>query len=128
MSEAMKVTTVRMPVELHEKVKEHADSQGLSISDVVRDAVVTAYDNQEKSDSKEIQMYSALLQQIQIKDEQIEHLHQLLAMEKKTASEVLEHFDRAQLQLEDLRNKRTMWQRIKAVFERRGRLLSELPS
>ena len=57
-----------------------------------------------------------LLQQIQIKDEQIEHLHQLLAMEKKTASEVLEHFDRAQLQLEDLRNKRTMWQRIKTVF------------
>lgn len=116
MSDAMKVTTVRMPVDLYEKVKEHADSQGISISDVVRDAVVTVHDKQERLSEKEIQMYSALLQQIQIKDEQIEHLHQLLAMEKKTAFEVLENFNRAQLQLEDLRQKRTLWQRVKSVF------------
>jgi hypothetical protein len=37
-------------------------------------------------------------------------------MEKKTAFEVLENFNRAQLQREDLRTKRTMWKRIKAVF------------
>lgn len=116
----MKVTTVRMPVELYEKVKEHADSQGFSISDLVRDAVVAKYDNRKQSNQNEIQMYSALLQQIQIKDEQIEHLHQLLAMEKKAASEALERFDRAQLQLEDLRKKRTVWQRIKAVFAAEG--------
>ena len=112
------MTTVRMPVVLYEKLKEHADSQGISISDVVRDAVLTVYDNQGQSNPNEIQMYSALLQQIKIKDEQIEHLHQLLAMEKKTAFEVLENFNRAQLQLEDLRKKRKMWQRIKAVFAR----------
>jgi len=46
MSDAMKVTTVRMPVELYEKVKENAEKQGLSISDAVRDAVVAMYDDQ----------------------------------------------------------------------------------
>lgn len=123
MSDAMKVTTVRMPVELYEKVKENAEKQGLSISDAVRDAVVAMYDDQKGANQNEIQMYSAILQQIEVKDEQIEHLHQLLAMEKKAASDALERlerFDRAQLQLEDMRKSRKMWQRIKAVFVQEG--------
>lgn len=137
-----KMVTVRMPLELYDKVKDDAESQGASISDVVREAVVRLYENPVP---KAVQMYEDYIQpvkelcdtlsgqletkdrqfqaqleakeqQLQTKDQQIDQLHQLLAMKEKSISEAMAQLNRATLQLDDLRQSRTMWQRIKAAF------------
>ena len=131
----VKMVTVRMPLPLYEKVKTDAESEGASISDVVRDAVVTRYEKpiphaaqtyedyiqpvkqlcdtisnqlQVKDQQLNVQL-QAKDEQLKTKDQQIDQLHQLLAMKEKA-------FEKANLQLEDLRQGRGVWRRIKGVF------------
>lgn len=111
---------LRVPTEIAEKIKECADSQGLSISDLMRQAIDVVLENRKQSSHKSASGVSEMLEevrlslktfqeQLQAKDQQISQLHQLLALSEKA-------FERAQLQLEDLRKRQSVWQRIKAVF------------
>ena len=138
----VKMVTVRMPLALYDKIKTDAESRSASISDVIRDAVVKRYESPRQDDTPAYEQYiqpveqvfqtlskqleikdeqlktqlAAKTEQIQTKDQQIDQLHQLLAMKEKSVDEALAQLNRANLQLEDLRKPRTMWQKVKATF------------
>jgi hypothetical protein len=134
----VKMVTVRMPLQLYNQVKNDADSRNASISDVVREAVVRRYEEPVPDDDNYIQpvkdLCEALTKQLQTKDqqlhiqlekqeqqlgtkdEQIQQLHQLLAMKEKSVEEALTQLNRAYLQIEQMRPPRTIWQKLKATF------------
>ena len=134
MSNEIKLVGFRAPIAYHEKIKTHADSTGLSISDFLRDAVEHAL-NGVKSDVKSD--LTLLEKQFDVKDRQIEDLSRQLEdgnrrhEETQRASEeaakrsdmllaqMTQQLDRTQLQLEDMRNRQTQswWGRM---FGRKG--------
>ena len=112
----MKQFCVRVNEELYEKVRQRAETSGIKLSDFLRDAIIKAC---EESDADAMQSHNVipvLENQLAAKDEQIAHLHQLLAMGGKERERLAEQLQRTNLQLEDLRKPQTAWQRIKAVF------------
>ena len=108
MSNQIKTIGVKVPLEFYEKIKMHANSHSISISDFIRDAMEGRLNGGQQSSNEVKPAFDALTGQLQIKDEQIEHLHQLLAMKEKAAMEQT-------LMLEDMRN-RSLWRRVKMVF------------
>jgi len=53
---------------------------------------------------------------LKIKDEQIERLHQLLAIKEKTTIDLMKERKAIETQLDNLRNRQTAWQKLKAMF------------
>lgn len=110
---------LRVSPELHEKIRQYADAQGLSISDFIRASVKRSL-NETHLDNN--QMLNILHAQLQEKDLQLERAQKLLEQsdEARARSDTiimqLTQLNRAHLQLEDMRKRRNVWQRIKAVF------------
>lgn len=97
---------------------------GMSLADLLRAAVQT-YCTQDPSKGKDV--HSAWHEQLQTKDTHIAHLSQELTETRRAAEEsskrsdtiimhLAQQLDRAHLQLEDVREHRSVWQRIKAAF------------
>lgn len=127
MSNEIKTIGVKVPIEFYVKIKGYADSNGISISDFIRDLMEKQLNgNQQSSNegSNDVkQMFDALFEQLRIKDDQIEQLHQLLAMKEKTTANLTEErmfiksqLEHANLQLEYLQNRPTVWQKLKTLF------------
>ena len=123
----LKTLGIRVAPEYYNSVRSYAKSHNLSLSDAIRNAL----DSSMQIDSTEPKTEQIMLKevsttfqtalvsvekQLEQKDQQIEQLHQLLAMKEKSVDETLAQLNRANLQLEDLRKPQTMWQRMKATF------------
>jgi uncharacterized FAD-dependent dehydrogenase len=116
MSNKLRHIGTRVDESFYEKIKQHVHSLDVSISDFVRTAVEQTLAGP-PTDVKSIEsVISVFREQLSAKDEQIAHLHQLLAMGGKERERLAEQLDRSNLQLEDLRTPRTAWQRIRAIF------------
>ena len=127
MSNEIKTIGVKVPIEFYVKIKEYADSNGVSISDFIRDAMARRLNGNQQSSNEASndvkQMFDSFGEQLRIKDEQIEQLHQLLAMKEKTTANLTEEriiiksqLEHANLQLEYLQNRLTVWQKLKTFF------------
>ena len=66
----------------------------------------------ERADSE----ISHLREQFARRDEQIDHLSQVVAMSQKNIGALTEQLDDSRQMIEDMRQRRTVWQRVKAVF------------
>ncbi len=83
----------------------------------------TNYNSYDSTDHNILQLIvekDARIEQFERQSGQLEQqnnrLTQLLAMEQQNVGTLSQQLDRAHLQLEDMRQRRTVWQRIKAVF------------
>ncbi len=54
--------------------------------------------------------------QLTRRDEQIDHLTQIVAMSQKNIGALTEQLDDSRQMIEDMRQRRTVWQRLRAVF------------
>ena len=54
--------------------------------------------------------------QLERRDEQVDHLTQVVAMSQKNIGALTEQLDDSRQMIEDMRQRRTVWQRLKAVF------------
>ncbi|MCH8295730.1 helix-turn-helix domain-containing protein [Candidatus Poribacteria bacterium] len=72
------------------------------------------------SDSVNVQHLQAQLEradsEIQHLREQIDHLTQVVAMSQKNIGALTEQLDDSRQMIEDMRQRRTVWQRLKGVF------------
>ena len=59
---------------------------------------------------------SHLREQLVRRDEQIDHFQQIVAMSQKNIGALTEQLDDSRQMIEDMRQRRTVWQRLKAVF------------
>lgn len=127
MSNEIKLVGFRAQIQYHEKIKAHADAIGMSVSDFLRDAVEQAL-NGVKSGVKSD--FAVLEKQLDVKDQQIADLSRQLedgsrrheqtqrgSEEAAKRSDMLlaqmtQQLDRSQLQLEDMRRRRSWWQRL----------------
>ena len=66
----------------------------------------------ERADSE----ISPLREQFARSDEQIDHLTQVVAMSQKNIGALTEQLDDSRQLIEDMRQRRTVWQRVKGVF------------
>jgi len=112
MSNKDKYVGYRTSIEMYAKIKEQAKKRDIRISDFLRHAVEQCLTNDRTVVNQE---FDTLKQQIEKKDEQIEHLHQLLAMEKQNMASITQQLEKKELLLEDLRNK-SVWSRLKGAF------------
>ena len=108
-----KNASIRMTIEFFERIQTAAKIQSLSVSDYIRDAVEQVLQNAEhdieqRSTDIEREAFRTLQTQLETKDEQIDHLQQLLAVSQKSIQQLAEQ---NHLLLEDTR-KRTWWKRI----------------
>ena len=59
---------------------------------------------------------SHLREQLARRDEQIDHFQQIVAMSQKNIGALTEQLDDSRQMIEDMRQRKTVWQRIKGVF------------
>ena len=59
---------------------------------------------------------SHLREQLTRRDEQIDHFQQIVAMSQKNIGALTEQLSDSRQMIEDMRQRRTVWQRLKAVF------------
>jgi len=127
MSNEIKTIGVKVPISFYVKIKGYADSNGISISDFIRDLMEKRLNGDQQSSnetSNDVKLqFDALFEQLRIKDDQIEQLHQLLAMKEKTTANLTEEriivksqLEHVNLQLEYLQNRPTVWQKLKMFF------------
>jgi len=57
-----------------------------------------------------------LREQLTEKDNQINHIQQIVAMSQKNIGALTEQLDDSRQMIEDMRQRRTVWQRLKGVF------------
>ena len=108
-----KNASIRMTIEFFERIQTAAKIQSLSVSDYIRDAVEQVLQNAEhdveqRSTDIEREAFRTLQTQLETKDEQIDHLQQLLAVSQKSIQQLAEQ---NQFLLEDTR-RRTWWKQI----------------
>jgi antitoxin component of RelBE/YafQ-DinJ toxin-antitoxin module len=99
----------RVETELYDQATEKAKTEGISLSDLIRKSVSQYVQNGSSpshTSEQDKETVGAFVRQLETKDEQIQQLHQLLAMGHQER-------DRLTLQIEDLRHKRYWWQLFK---------------
>jgi len=100
----MQVLGVKFPPNLHDETKAAAESEGVSVSEFIRQTVVQRLRNgSATNDDNTTDIVPGLFAQLAAKDKQISQLHQLAAMAQTNLGEVTK-------QLEDKR--RSWWQRL----------------
>ena len=123
MSNGIKTIGMKVSAEYHQKIKEKADSQGLSISDFIRDAVEYRF-NEVQPPSEGLARVPTEVQQVledyrhqlMVKDDQIKQTSEARSRSDMIIMQLTQQLDRANLQLEDMRERKTVWRRLKAVF------------
>ena len=134
MSHKSNFISTRIDNTLHQQVQTYLDKHSVSMSDFLR----TAIENMlliEITDSAQpitnrTQALSVLESQLAAKDtiieqlqsenahlrEQENHLTQVIAMSQKNIGALTEQLDDSRQLIEDMRQRRTVWQRLKGVF------------
>jgi len=123
--------TIRMSASLHEWFKAYAKRMNTSMSmlvigyiqelqqtkaspsDASYEPKHTAYEQQLERADSEVQH---LREQLTEKDNQINHSQQIAAMSQKNIGALTEQLDDSRQMIEDMRQRRTVWQRVKGVF------------
>jgi len=123
--------TIRMSASLHEWFKAYAKRMNTSMSmlvigyiqelqqtkaspsDASYEPKHTAYEQQLERADSEVQH---LREQLTEKDNQINHSQQIAAMSQKNIGALTEQLDDSRQMIEDMRQRRTVWQRLKGVF------------
>lgn len=95
----MRQFNVRVPDDLYEQARVAAEAKGIILSDFVRDAVSRACD---KSDARP-DVVDLLRSEMNVKNEQLSHAHQLVALSQKSIQQLTEQ---NQLLLEDQRHRK----------------------
>ena len=70
----------------------------------------------QRADSEIQHLREQFGEQLTRKDEQIDHFQQIVAMSQKNIGALTEQLDDSRQMIEDMRLRRTVWQRLKAVF------------
>lgn len=109
--------------DLHATLKVKAEENHVTLAEYVRAALHANCMGEKEEDAA----LDVLREQIHAKDmqiasmhEQIERTQQLAMMAQANVQQVTQQLDRAQLALEDMSKRRTVWQKVKAVFAVEG--------
>ena len=138
MSNEVKMVGYKATIKEYEEIKSQAKKRGISLSALLRLAVrgilnstdLKLEDRSEKdrialekqlgrADSEVQHLREQLTEkdnQLSRKDEQIDHTHQVVAMSQKNIGALTEQLDDSRQMIEDMRQRRTVWQRIRGVF------------
>jgi antitoxin component of RelBE/YafQ-DinJ toxin-antitoxin module len=101
----MRQFNVRVPDDLYEQARVTAESKGITLSDFVRDAVSRVCRNGDASHD----VIGLLRDEMRHKNEQIDHLQQLLAMQSKTTAALTDELSTSRQMIEDLRRHKPSW-------------------
>ena len=115
----MKQFSFRVADKLYEKAQNLAARQDVSLSDFLRNAVRVACaardaaETQRNSGETQLaELVQTLREELATKNQQIDQLHQLVAMAQKSADEWVGQLKRSQAQLEDMRGgPKSFWAR-----------------
>lgn len=124
---SMKVVGVKLPNETHTQLRTVAEEEGISVSEFLRHLIMQRLfqskpenNGKPKDNGKTTEVFPALTdlrkqleamrEQLITKDEQIQQLHQLIAMEQKNAQGLSEQLSASHQQLEDFRDRPPRWQ------------------
>ena len=111
--------SVRVTPALYDQIQAKAEASGEKVAEFVRNHLrqichQTEATPQASPDSPDV--VDALCHQLTAKDEQINHLTQVVAMSQKNIAALTEQLDDSRQMIEDMRQRRTVWQRLKGVF------------
>jgi len=124
----MKVLSFKIPIVLYEQIKTHANSRGITVSELARMQLTDVYEGNPETDGGKSEIddrltnvseanavlkaqVAGLESELVIKNEQISELHQLLAIQSKTTGQLTEQLE-AVKELEDMRQRRSWWGRL----------------
>jgi len=126
----MRQLNIKIEPELYHLAASHAKAQSTTLSEMVRQLIKSeCHEDKDGQNGKEAnshqldkRLYDELFtkntqigqlhQQLQEKDTQISELHRLVAMAQSNADKWSGQLDRANLQLEDLQQKKPLFSRI----------------
>jgi negative regulator of replication initiation len=108
---------VKVDDELYEKIKQRAESDGISLSDFMRDALMKrTCDSHELSDAPQATAHEDYMQLHERYMSMVEQLQSDLSEQSKRhdmiVAQMTTQLERSQLQLADLRQHRSFWQRL----------------
>lgn len=104
----MRQFNVRVQDDLYEQARVAAEVKGITLSDFIRDSVSQACRNGDAP-----YVLDLLRDELSHKNEQIDHLHQLLAIQSKTTAALTEQLDAHRALIEDMRRRKPpVWKRI----------------
>ena len=113
----MKNLSIKIDDELHSQLIEKASESNKSLADFVRTVLRGDHVDDTRTFHSDVsEIIQEFRNQIKLKDTQISQLHQLLAMEQSNLGLITEQLSKVQLQLEDQRDTKTLWQRVRSVF------------
>ena len=119
----MKNLSIKIDDELHSQLIEKASESNKSLADFVRTVLRGDHVDDTRAFYSDVsEIIQEFRNQIKLKDTQISQLHQLLAMEQSNLGLITEQLSKVQLQfedqlqLEDQRDTKTLWQRVRSVF------------
>ena len=124
----MKNMCVKVDVELYEQVRENAKSMRMSLSDFMRDVLMksTCNPNGENKQNdlpshehlhEENMRLHDMLERKETRNENLENeLTESSKRHDTIVMQLTQQLDRVHLQLEDMRHRKTVWQRIRSVF------------
>ncbi len=131
MSNEVKMVGYKATIKEYEEIKSQAKKRGVSLSALLRLAVrgilngadLKLEDRSEKDRialEKQLERADSevqhLREQLTEKDNQINHIQQIVAMSQKNIGALTEQLDDSRQMIEDMRQRRTVWQRLKGVF------------
>jgi negative regulator of replication initiation len=112
----MKHISIRVPDELYHNVVSKADEASESLSNFVRTVVQQTCENGHTNGSDNHPALEILCDQLRAKDAQIAELTTEVSESRKRSDTIIAQMttqiDRANLQLEDLRTRKSWWQRL----------------
>jgi len=123
MSNDIKLVGFRADLEKYREIRSYAEEHGMSVSDLLREAVEYYLTNDKSANPTE---FNAIKQQfenqlekqdeyLKEKDTQIERLHQLLAMKEQNMATIAKQLEHKDILLEDMRS-RSVWKKIKTAL------------
>ena len=131
MSNEVKMVGYKATIKEYEEIKSQAKKRGVSLSALLRLAVrgilngadLKLEDRSEKDRialEKQLERADSevqhLREQLTEKDNQINHIQQIVAMSQKNIGALTEQLDDSRQMIEDMRQRRTVWQLLKGVF------------
>ena len=119
MSVNQKSFTVRVSDEIYQSASDKAKDLNVSLTELVRASVVQFCTQSEISDESDGANQQLVLQQLENKDQQIDQLHQLLAMQAKTNASLSEEISSTRKLIDDLarpKPSKSVWGKISAIF------------
>ena len=117
MSDRVKLISFKAPIVLYNQIKSNALAEGISVSAYLRKSIEMRLDpGMADGNTESDQSITAFVEQLQTKDtqiaqlhDQIQELHQLIAMGHKERDRLSEQLQHTTIQLEDLRQPNPAW-------------------